>query len=65
MKVGDLVRLLPGPKPTVGEGDWVGIITGFRIGAEPDDPEDRYALVFWNEQFPEEEEYLEQIEVIS
>ena len=37
MKVGDLVRLLPGPKPTVGEGDWVGIITGFRIGAEPDD----------------------------
>ena len=65
MKVGDLVRLLPGPMPTVGEGDWVGIITGFRIDADLSAPAYRYALVFWNEQFPEEEEYLEQIEVIS
>ncbi len=60
MKVGDLVRvkpqgLFPTETPLV-EADWTGIVTGFSAG---------YAIVFWNEQHPEEEEYLEQIEVIS
>ena len=55
MKIGDLVRVKAGehnPFPEV----WTGIIIGWR-GVEP--------IVFWNEKFPAEAEYQEQIEVIS
>jgi hypothetical protein len=58
MKVGDLVRVKPqgqNKAPRV-EESWTGIITEFSAGL---------AIVFWSEQYPEEEEYLEQIEVIS
>ena len=73
MNVGDLVRVKPpvcgrftdGTSPYEGETDWIGIVTDFRIDDDEDGYGSRYAIVFWNERFPEEEEYLDQIEVIS
>ena len=68
MRVGDLVRVKPPSwhKTPLVEEDWVGIITDFKIDRSPADGEDyRYVVVFWNEQYPCEEEYTEQIEVIS
>ncbi len=67
MKVGDLVRVKPlRGWPESAEEDWVGIIMDFRIGdSHKPEPDCRYAVVFWNEKFPQEEEYLDQIEVIS
>ena len=66
MKVGDLVRV----KPTDAleedaQGDWVGIITNFCNDDEDGTGFQRYAVVFWNKEYPSEEEYLDQIEVIS
>ena len=65
MKVGDLVRPID-PKPfsrfgrrlqtTLVEHDWKGIIIDWD-GTEP--------IVFWNERFPFEIEYKEQLEVIN
>ena len=63
MKVGDLVRVKPQGQagtPLV-EGDWIGIITGMP-GLHSDF---RGAVVYWNDRFPHEEEYVDQIEVIS
>ena len=73
MNVGDLVRVKPpvrgrfadGTSPYEGETDWIGIVTDFRIDDDEDGNGSRYAIVFWNERFPEEEERLDQIEVIS
>ena len=66
MKLGDLVRVKP-YRMRSHEEDWVGIITDFKIDRSTTgaDNDCRYAMVFWNEQFPCEEEYIEQIEVIS
>ena len=65
MKVGDLVKPID-PKPfslngrrlqtTLVEHDWKGIIIDWD-GTEP--------VVFWNERFPAEVEYREQLEVIN
>jgi hypothetical protein len=58
MKVGDLVRPIKNAllgAPLV-EEDWKGIIIDWK-GADP--------IVFWNEKFPAEVEYREQVEVIS
>ena len=59
MKVGDLVKPikldLSQGVPLV-EEDWNGIIIDWE-GSEP--------VVFWNERFPAEVEYREQLEVIS
>ncbi len=64
MKIGDLVRpidpepFLPLPRrlhTTLVEHDWKGIIIDWD-GTEP--------VVYWNERFPAEVEYKEQIEVI-
>ena len=64
MKIGDLVRPID-PEPfdpngrrlqtTLVEHDWKGIIIDWD-GTEP--------VVYWNERFPAEVEYKEQIEVI-
>jgi|LWDU01.1.fsa_nt_gi hypothetical protein len=58
-KVGDLVQLKSDSRyPTLGfplDG-YVGMIIGFD-GCEP--------VVFWNEKFPNETEYKEQLEVIN
>ena len=62
MRIGSLVRPT-GPAtrqlqhgvPLV-EEEWIGIIIGFDFG----DP-----IVMWNEKFPNELEYQEQLEVIS
>ena len=67
MKVGDLVRVkpqVPGGTPMV-EEDWIGIVTDFRIDDDEDSYGSRYVLVFWSEQYSQEEEYLDQLEVIS
>jgi len=55
MKVGDLVKTKVEEHNPFPEA-WTGIIVGWR-GAEP--------IVFWNEKFPAEVEYREQIEVVS
>ena len=58
MKVGDLVRPRSQPlsaTPLV-EEDWVGII----IGSWQGDP-----IVYWNEKYPSEIEYEDQLEVLS
>lgn len=52
MKTGDLVRsTTPGNTRL-----WVGIIIGWDV----DNP-----IVFWDEKFPDEVEYREQLEVLS
>jgi len=52
MKVGDLVRsTTPGNMK-----EWVGMIIGWD-GSDP--------IVFWDEKFPDEVEYKEQLEVIQ
>ena len=60
MKVGDLVRPIQPPRSYGGtplvEEDWKGIIVGFKEGD---------VVVFWNEDYPEEWEYPEQLEVIN
>ncbi len=68
MEVGDLVRVRPSDHCAVPlvEEDWIGIVIDFRT----DDDEDYkrgfcYAIVFWSERFPAEEEYMEQLEVIG
>jgi hypothetical protein len=55
MEVGDLVRARVGEHNPFPE-DWTGIIVDWR-GTEP--------IVYWNEEFPSELEYKEQIEVVS
>ena len=65
MKVGDLVRPTD-PEPfspngrrlqtTLVEHDWKGIIIDWE-GTEP--------IVYWDERFPAEVEYKEQLEVIN
>ena len=58
MKVGDLVRPVRHgitEVPIVEDG-WIGVI----IGYERENP-----VIFWNNEFPSEVEYSEQIEVIS
>ena len=60
MKIGDLVKPIR-PDHTFGgtplvEEDWKGIVVGFK-GTD--------VIVFWGEDYPEEWEYPEQLEVIS
>ena len=54
MKVGDSVRLRNNWRATM----WwrVGLVLGFERG---------YVLVYWGEDFPYEEEYLEQLELVA
>ena len=70
MKIGDLVKPLPGPEnaqyiepvaPTVGE-EWVGLVIGFEkcpmtLVTCP--------VVYWNEEYSSELELEEQISVIE
>jgi len=60
MKIGDLVRPIRPPRTFGGaplvEDDWRGIVVGFK-------GED--VIVFWNEDYPEEWEYPEQLEVLG
>ena len=62
MKVGDLVRPKPSPGGWHEDIHCVGVVTriieGLRAGSQ------RFAIVFWNNQFPNEEEYIHQLEVI-
>ena len=59
MKTGDLVKIIHngmhGP-PDPGEAEWVGIIVGWHDGCP---------LVWWNEDYPEELEYTDQLKVIN
>jgi len=67
VKVGDIVRVARASwrKTPMVDDDWIGIITDFQIGDSERGPDCRYALVFWSEQYSQEEEYLDQLEVIS
>jgi len=64
MKVGDLVKPIDAPinrgfgvvQTTLVEPTWAGIIIGWE-GCDP--------IVFWNEKFPEEREYRDQLAVID
>ena len=60
MKIGDLVKPIQPPHTFGGtplcEEDWKGIVIGFK-------GED--VIVFWSEDYPNEWEYPEQLEVIS
>ena len=58
MKVGDLVRPVSealSPTPIVEEG-WKGLVTGYE-GVDP--------IIYWNNEFPSEVEWADQLEVIS
>ena len=64
MKVGDLVQMREG-HCSVSERDWVGVVLDFHIRVDNcGEPIDRYAIVMWNSDFPEEEEYPDSLEVI-
>jgi|MDTB01.2.fsa_nt_gb hypothetical protein len=58
MKDGDLVRFRRDPDLAVNadEAGWVGIVIGWKGG----DP-----IVMWNEDFKDEREYRDQLEVIN
>ena len=67
MKVGDLVRpraRREGLTPLV-EQDWIGVVIDFiergSVGPRPL----RYAVVCWSNEYPQEEEYPETLEVIN
>lgn len=68
MKVGDLVRPRAaspqGAVPLV-EGDWVGVVVDFIERGTVESGSTRYAVVCWNEKFPQEEEYMSQLEVLN
>lgn len=52
MKIGDLVRsTTPGNTET-----WIGLIIGWDNGD---------FVVFWNDKFPDELEYMDQLEVVN
>ena len=58
MKIGDLVKMR--------NSNWVGIFVEFRTTYDTyGDPQEKYAIVNWNSDYPDEEEYLDDIEVIS
>lgn len=63
MKVGDLVRSKDKYSP---DTDWIGIVIDFHTVVDAyGEPVDRYAVVCWNTKFPQEEEYLDSLEVIN
>ena len=67
MKVGDLVRT---KEPYTWDGLYptYGVIVDLVEDELADDMAadiDTFAIVFWNEKFPAEEEYLDQLEVVS
>lgn len=65
MKVGDLVRMAD-DHFSVSEKDWVGVIVDFNVHVDKyGDPQDRYAVVCWNSDFPQEEEYPSALEVVN
>ena len=67
MKVGDLVRIKPADSetPLVEEG-WIGVVIDFKDrGQKGKWNRQRYAVVCWNEKYPQEEEHPCSIEVIS
>jgi hypothetical protein len=65
MKIGDLVR----PKKdhfSVSEEDWIGMIVDFNVHVDHyGEPQERYAVVCWSPDFPNEEEYPSGLEVIN
>ena len=65
MRVGNLVRPVPGHF-TVSEQHWVGVVIDFHIRVDRcGEPLERYAIVCWNSDFPQEEEYPDSLEVIG
>ena len=65
MKVGDLVRTKP-DHFSVSEKDWVGMIVDFYTHWDRNgEPVERYAVVWWNDAFPNEEEYRDSLEIIN
>jgi hypothetical protein len=67
MKVGDLVR--PATQAglfNTGDPDWIGVIVDFHVRVDNfAEPQERFAVVCWNADFPQEVEYPECLEVIS
>jgi hypothetical protein len=62
MRVGDLVQMRDGH---LSEKDWVGVILDFHVRVDNcGDPVDRFAIVMWNSDYPEEEEYPDSLVVI-
>ena len=58
MKVGDMVKLI--------NGHWLGIIIDFQtMYNKHGDPYERHAIIYWNSDYPEEKELLDDIEVIN
>jgi hypothetical protein len=65
MKIGDLVRPIPGHF-TASEQHWLGMIVDFHIRVDNcGEPQERLAVVRWNQDFSEEEEYIESLEVVN
>lgn len=65
MQVGDLVKLRQ-DYFSVGEESWVGVVIDFNIRVDNfGDPQERLAVIRWNDKFHEEEEYIEGLEVIN
>ena len=73
MRVGDLVRLARhsarfgrGYESVGTDHDNVGIIIDWHtVYNKYGEPEDRYAVVNWGEKYPAEEEYPDQLEIIT
>jgi hypothetical protein len=65
VQVGDLVKLRQ-DYFSVGEESWVGVVIDFNIRVDNfGDPQERLAVIRWNDKFHEEEEYIEGLEVIN
>ena len=58
MKVGDLVKMI--------HGSWVGVIVDFLSFYDKwGEPYEKYAIVNWNSDYPDEREHINDIEVIN
>jgi hypothetical protein len=65
VRVGNLVRPVIGHCST-NEEDWVGVVIDFHVHVDQyGEPRERYAIVCWNVDFPQEEEYPDFLEVIG
>tara|TARA_B100000700_G_scaffold324626_1_gene431267 strand:+ start:1614 stop:1823 length:210 start_codon:yes stop_codon:yes gene_type:complete len=66
MRVGDLVRPKEDAWVSTHEKQWVGVIIDFHTDVDNfGDPQERYAVVCWNDRYPAEEEYPESLEVVN
>ena len=66
MRIGDLVTISSDIEAEAAPGDGYGIIVDFRVVYDRyGEPQEKFVVVNWGEDFPNEDEYMHDIRVIS